>query len=103
MVLQMMIHLLLHPDENDRQVMVGAIYSMQTGLTYSDPPDTGNGQMCNCNVEAVQRTVTKSDSPHHGRPFWTCPKSRVEQCGYFVSGLLDLEKQKTLIGEGMGG
>ena len=27
----------------------------------------------------------KTDSPHQGRQFYTCSKSKDEQCGYFVS------------------
>ncbi|KAK8847387.1 hypothetical protein IAR55_005245 [Kwoniella newhampshirensis] len=43
----------------------------------------GEAQTCDCGQGAVSRTVTRSDSAHQGRMFWTCPKSQGEQCGYF--------------------
>nr|XP_031860656.1 uncharacterized protein CI109_003987 [Kwoniella shandongensis]KAA5527728.1 hypothetical protein CI109_003987 [Kwoniella shandongensis] len=44
----------------------------------------GSGaQTCDCGQTAVSRTVTRSDSAHQGRMFWTCPKPQGEQCGYF--------------------
>lgn len=38
--------------------------------------------MCNCNDNAVTRTVQK-DGPNKGRMFHTCGKPRDQQCGFF--------------------
>lgn len=47
-------------------------------------PHSEDGQtvMCNCGMEAVQRTVQK-DGPNKGKQFFTCSKPREEQCGFF--------------------
>lgn len=47
--------------------------------------DAGNNEqtiMCNCGMEAVQRTVQKG-GPNKGRQFFTCSKPREDQCGFF--------------------
>ena len=53
------------------------------GGSHSDS-NSGNGQsiMCNCGLEAVQRTVQKA-GPNKGRQFFTCSKPRDDQCGFF--------------------
>lgn len=38
--------------------------------------------MCKCEEEAVLRTVQK-EGPNKGKQFYTCPKSRQEQCQFF--------------------
>ncbi|XP_070580775.1 DNA topoisomerase 3-alpha-like [Ptychodera flava] len=38
--------------------------------------------VCRCNQPAVKRTVQK-EGPNKGREFWTCPKPRDNQCGFF--------------------
>lgn len=38
---------------------------------------------CSCGDFAVSRTVSKPDSAHAGRGFWTCAKPQGEQCGFF--------------------
>ena len=54
-----------------------------SGGSYSDS-NMGNGQtiVCNCGMEAVQRTVQKA-GPNKGRQFFTCLKPRDDQCGFF--------------------
>ena len=54
-----------------------------SGGSYSDS-NSGNGQtiVCNCGMDAVQRTVQKA-GPNKGRQFFTCSKPREEQCGFF--------------------
>ncbi len=46
------------------------------------PSSQGTSFTCKCGSIAVQRTVNK-DGPNKGRAFYTCPKPREEQCGYF--------------------
>lgn len=38
--------------------------------------------MCNCEEEAVLRTVQK-EGPNKGKQFYTCSKSREQQCQFF--------------------
>ncbi|KAF8770110.1 DNA topoisomerase 3-alpha like protein [Argiope bruennichi] len=47
-----------------------------------------NETLCRCNLPAKLMTVRK-EGPTKGRPFYTCPKGRVEGCGFFKWGDAD--------------
>uniref|UniRef100_A0A087Y9R3 DNA topoisomerase n=1 Tax=Poecilia formosa TaxID=48698 RepID=A0A087Y9R3_POEFO len=59
-------------------------------LGFGNTPGGGRGRgsgavgqtVCNCNDNAVTRTVQK-DGPNKGRMFHTCGKPRDQQCGFF--------------------
>eukprot|EP00403_Amphidinium_massartii_P008089 CAMPEP_0178419438 /NCGR_PEP_ID=MMETSP0689_2-20121128/25610_1 /TAXON_ID=160604 /ORGANISM="Amphidinium massartii, Strain CS-259" /LENGTH=528 /DNA_ID=CAMNT_0020040875 /DNA_START=27 /DNA_END=1613 /DNA_ORIENTATION=+ len=38
--------------------------------------------LCSCGIPTARRTVRK-EGANNGREFWTCPKPREEQCGFF--------------------
>uniref|UniRef100_A0A3P9PY74 DNA topoisomerase n=1 Tax=Poecilia reticulata TaxID=8081 RepID=A0A3P9PY74_POERE len=62
----------------------------RAALGFRNTPGSGKGRgsgstgqtMCNCNDNAVTRTVQK-DGPNKGRMFHTCGKPRDQQCGFF--------------------
>lgn len=68
--------------------------TMTYGSFNSNPPRPVNGNrtnhssenepvvICSCGTEAVQRTVQK-EGPNKGKQFYTCPKPRDTQCGFF--------------------
>ena len=64
----------------------GANVGAQSSGFASEPPPTADSSaatvMCNCANQAVLRTVQK-DGPNKARQFYTCPKPREEQCGFF--------------------
>ncbi|KAF5357377.1 hypothetical protein D9758_005864 [Tetrapyrgos nigripes] len=75
-------------------VQTNAFASSSSSTSTAPPPPSASRQsapevqaedvpMCNCNVPAVTRNVTK-ESVHKGRPFWTCGKDRT--CDYFQWG-----------------
>ncbi|XP_077979907.1 DNA topoisomerase 3-alpha-like [Glandiceps talaboti] len=56
--------------------------------------------VCRCNQPAVKRTVQK-EGANKGREFWTCPKSRDSQCGFFE--WVDAAGTSTSTSTGFGG
>ncbi|KAL5473608.1 hypothetical protein EMCRGX_G028112 [Ephydatia muelleri] len=53
----------------------------KVGQSHSTAKRKGS-VVCTCGDQAVQRTVQK-DGPNKGRTFYTCPKPRDDQCGFF--------------------
>lgn len=54
----------------------------RTSLRFTHHSGNEGQTMCNCQETAVTRTVQK-DGPNKGRVFYTCGKSRGQQCGFF--------------------
>lgn len=50
----------------------------------SNPANPADQIMCACNEAALLRTVSKNDSPNHGRQFYSCGKPRGSQCQFFL-------------------